>query len=247
MSIHLMSLVWEIDFPTQTQKMTALKLADYASEDGSGIYPSNRVLARQVACDKRSIQHVLKCFRSIELLYLVREGGKGEKATNEWKMNSDLVVDLATAQKKITGNYQALEVVENLCAEGGENTPPPVKVLAKRVKLASRGGEAHTTQTVTNHQIEPSASADAREKSRTAPLGKPRSAFNITPDRDKSNWKAWVDLLEENGKSGLIAAAERKGKMVVTSKWPNSTEGLRGLLEPKQADHTQRMLGESAA
>ena len=41
MSIKLMSIVWEVPFPTATQMLVCLKLADYANDDGTSIFPAN--------------------------------------------------------------------------------------------------------------------------------------------------------------------------------------------------------------
>ena len=82
MSIQLMSLVWEIDFPTPTQKLLMLRYADYANDQGDSIFPSTDELARQCQVTKRGAQYVIQGFRNINLLELVHGGGFGPKDTN---------------------------------------------------------------------------------------------------------------------------------------------------------------------
>ncbi len=82
MSIRVMSLVWEINFPTHSQKLIALKLADYASDHGASIFPAVSTLARHTGSDERTVQRVMKAFRDCGLIELVKEGGAGPNYLN---------------------------------------------------------------------------------------------------------------------------------------------------------------------
>jgi hypothetical protein len=244
-----MSLVWEINFPTQTQKLTLLKLADHATDNGSSVFPGNNALSHQVGCDRRTIQRTIRQLEGAEIIKLTHRGGNGEGDTNRWQIDVDQLIKLATGEACLKSEDGCLQAVEN---KGGE-LPPSVFVRVTKALRRVTSGAALEGDTIVSPEPpsltplkKPNAGADARDGSRTAPRGN-RPAIVITPSTDKSNWAAWMNLLRKEEKTGLIAAAERNGKMVVTSKWPNSEEGLRGLLEPKLADHTQRMLGEDAA
>ena len=248
MSIHLMSLVWEIPFPTPTQKLTLLKLADHATDEGASIFPANETLAYQVGCDPRTIQRSIKALEQAEILKLLRRGGTGPKDTNQWQINVDIIAQLAIRDLVLVAENGCLQAVENK----GDSLPPSnlarVTKTILRVTPVSSKGDTGVTQTFTNHQLEsPSASADARDSSRTAHAveEKPLTMFELTP-KDVT-WKTWLSLMEAKGRTDLSDAAVEAGKIQVRTKWPDSEKGLQGLIadKPKKtANYTDRMLGE---
>ena len=87
------------------------------------------------------------------------------------------------------------------------------------------------TQSLTNHQLDPlSASADARDGSRTSPAGKVRPSFETTAS-DGARWDAWIDHLRSSAKPELADSAIANGKLTATSRWPKVEEGLQGVLD----------------
>jgi hypothetical protein len=246
MSIHLMSLVWKVKFPSQTQKLLLMRLADFAHEDGSDIYPAIDTVAGDIGASRRQTQYAIK---SLESCALIDRDGKGSRNTNKWKINTDLLVSLALKEFKLVGVHDSLKAVEN---EGAIIAPRDllrVQSAAGRVQSATQKGAMGSTQTLSNHQLEPlSASASARDGSRTAHAvdEKPLTMFELTPQ--DVTWKTWISLMEAKGRTDLADEALEAGKIQVRTKWPDSEKGLQGLItdKPKKsANYTDRMLGET--
>ena len=239
MSIHLMSLVWEIPFPTQTQKLTLLKLADHATDDGASVFPANETLAYQVGCDPRTIQRSIKALEQAEILKLLRRGGTGPKDTNQWQINVERIAQLAVRDLVLISENGCLQAVENK----GDSLPPStlrrVTNSILRVTPVSSKGDTGVTQISNNHHLESSgACADARDGSRTAPAGKPITS--LTVERGDASWSAWMERL----KPEQIRAAEQRGRIEVSKRWPVDDAVLHTKLKH---DHTDRMLGEGDA
>jgi len=250
MSIHLMSLVWKIKFPSQTQKLLLMRMADFAHENGTNVYPAIETVAEDMGASRRQTQYAIKSLESCSLVNRIRSGGKGNKNTNQWNINTELLVSLALKELKLVGVHDRLEAVEN---EGAIIAPRDllrVQSIASRVQSETLKGAMGSTQPLKNHQLEPlSASADARDSSRTAHAveEKPLTMFELTP-KDVT-WKTWLSLMEAKGRTDLADAAIEAGKIQVRTKWPDSEKGLQGLIadKPKKsANYTDRMLGESA-
>lgn len=233
MSIKLMTIVWDIQFPTQAQKLIALKLADYASDTGNSVYPSNESLARRAGCDERTVQRTLKAFRDCGILSLVREGGKGPKDTNEWQLNVRLLVTLRDGEASIVGGSQTLEIqgIEDVDNMGDSKSPiddsmSPLDGLrvtseAKRVTPVSAKGDTSVTQSVTIHHIEPSVRASAREQG--------ISKFDLKGEvaqepilllRGDPLWRSWIEHVKSYVSVSAANAFEKEGAMVVYSRQP---------------------------
>jgi len=75
MSIKLMSKIFEAD-PVQfdsTQKLILLAMTDYASDDGTHIYPSIATLCKKTSLSERCLQKRIKEFRASGVLVMVRK------------------------------------------------------------------------------------------------------------------------------------------------------------------------------
>lgn len=163
MSIHLMSLVWEINFPTPMQKLIALRLADYANDDGDSIFPAVETLARQVGCSKRQAQYAVKAFEMIDLMRQTHKGGGGPGDVNRWKLNADLICDLAAGNVNLEGGFDCLKLAESKGANTAPLTVKRVQSTAKRVQSTTKKGEVGCTQPIINHQLEPKRGRDASD------------------------------------------------------------------------------------
>ena len=76
MSVRVMTLVWDVEFPNLSAKMVALKLADCANDDGRNIFPSVRTIKRTTGCAKSTIRKWLFAMEFAGLL-LVKERSAG--------------------------------------------------------------------------------------------------------------------------------------------------------------------------
>lgn len=238
-----MSLVWEIPFPTATQKLIMLRMSDYADDDGNSVFPSMDQIARQVGAKERATQYAVRALEGADLLRCVHKGGNGPQDTNRWMLGVDLLAQLALGERCLNGTHNCLEVVENKGANIAPRTLVRVQSALLRVQSATDKGAARCTRTTNNHQLESSnACASARESSRTWPAGKVRPAITLTPDLDRVQWRLWMDHLRDLEKHGLIRSAEVAGQIVVTSRVPK--KGLQELLEPKLENYTDRITGE---
>lgn len=87
MSVRIMSMVFDRYPVGGGEYVLALALADHSHEDGSRIFPSVESLAQKSRQSVRTIQRQLIAMQESGWLVLVREGGKGPKNTNEYRIN----------------------------------------------------------------------------------------------------------------------------------------------------------------
>lgn len=116
MSIKLQDLIWDLYPGPRSEMLLALKLADFANDDGTGIYPSVGTLARKTRADERTVQRQLAAM--IARGWLIFTGRRNARyGTNEYR------IDPAW------------------CEQGRRNaTPqPPGKAVDKSGKTAARG------------------------------------------------------------------------------------------------------------
>ncbi len=229
MSIGLMSLVWKIPFPTSTQMLIALKLADYANDDGTSIYPAKSSLAEKARCSEDTVKRTMKAFRECGIIHLIKEGGNGPKSTNVWVLNVGLIRDLADGVLQLKGASDGLEIEEASATKDDENkgctkgcTMHPLTELRGanphvRGAPAPRKGGVGAPQPINNHQIEPSsARARVRDTSANAP-----TLLTIERSIDPDAWDAWERYLEVHNPTEL-SLWRRFGTMRVPAMRPPS-------------------------
>lgn len=85
MSIKLTSQVWERQV-SGTRQAVLLCLADFARDDGSKCFPSIATLAYKCGRKDREIQYILKKFRELGVLVVVRQG-TGRGRTTHYRIN----------------------------------------------------------------------------------------------------------------------------------------------------------------
>lgn len=257
MSVHITSLVWEVDFPTQGQKLVMLRFADYANDEGASIWPANDQTARQCGLTKRGVQYILAGFRNVGLLRQTHEGGKGARDTNKYQIDVDLLIKLAYREQCLEGAKECLKLVEGKGELSAPYTLRRVHQAAIRVNSGTHKGEPQCTQTTMNHQLEPS-NAQARalpEGAAHDALGeKPKPVERaITVCRGQlggAGFDAWITWMRKNGHVDLADRADRLGKMVCVAKWPPEDPNVE-ISVPKvprdKAPITDRIVGEGAA
>jgi hypothetical protein len=248
MSIRLMSLVWEITWPTQSQLLVALKLADHANDDGSNVYPAKASIARLAQCSESTVQNALRAFRDCGLLSVIRQGGNGPKDPTVYAINVHLLTLLANAKTILTGGSDRISIPEDVATKADENKGSTVDPLepARGQSEAPKGSTdpAKGSKALTpNHHLEPSREPSHARSDFLNGEGKGVPRFEITTA--DAQWKAWLDHLRAND-PGKLADAEAAGRMTITgSKWPDKGK----LVFVPSATLTQRskaMTGDAA-
>jgi hypothetical protein len=223
MSIRIMSMIWEVQFPTQSQLLIALKMADFANDEGGSIYPSRSRLADQAQCSESTVKNTLKVFREIGLLKVIREGGKGPKNTTEYELNLRLVNALVTGECTIEGGGNELEIK---WANKGAEFDPLDGLRGQTEDLRGQNNGAKGTSYLPTIHQEPSSRLITREGARSEGFNvlntsevKVLSCFTI--EACDLQWKPWIDFLTTKARHDVIAAATASQRMTVFgSKWP---------------------------
>jgi DNA-binding transcriptional MocR family regulator len=99
MSILVMSMVYATKLGNANRKAVALKLADYARDDGGRVYPSLARISEETEVSKSTVQRSVRELLKMGILSVVKRGGAGPKATTEYKFNMDR---LAKLEKVVT-------------------------------------------------------------------------------------------------------------------------------------------------
>lgn len=242
MSIKLMGLVWDVEWPTQSQLVIALKLADYANDDGEKVYPARETLAKKAHCSETTVKATLKAFRACGILHTVHEGGKGPKDTTVYRLNVPLLKALADGHVTISGCSETLEINGDFPeviefekgsekgSEKGANTDP---IEMKRGQSGAPRGQSDRKKGVTGRpqstNIEPpirtfSAHERASDEGARAPsaesasVGHYRPWFTVTT-ADHS-WTSWIEHMIGLGREDLAEAAAKAGEISTRSRWP---------------------------
>ncbi len=250
MSIRLMTLVWDIPFPTQAQKLIALKLADYASDDGGSVFPARDTIADKVGCGESTVKRTLRAFRDCGLLHLIREGGGARSSTNEWLINVQMLKALAEGECMLAGGADELLVEGEVpCAEpvdvGGAILTPlndqggPSK--RRGGPPATGRGATSGPQLTNNHQLEPSCAREGSCEAGATPSRALKPAPSITLTRKDVSWPDWVSSVD----LATAERLERAGEFVATSRWPSKEARIISIANAP-VNITARMLGEAA-
>ncbi len=76
MSIRIMSAVWKSDAYEGSCLLLLLAMADYASDDGSGLFPSVGSLAKKIRACRRTVQYNLRALEDDGVIEVVREADR---------------------------------------------------------------------------------------------------------------------------------------------------------------------------
>lgn len=109
MSIRLMSIVWDIPWPSQSALLVALKLADYANEEGGSIHPARETLAKHAQTSLATVKRILAGFRDVGLLKVVGEGGKGPRSTTRYEFDLRMLMRLHDGYDEIQRSEEAAD------------------------------------------------------------------------------------------------------------------------------------------
>lgn len=92
-----MSQMFKTPFGSAQRKLVAVRLADYADDDGRGIWPAVATIATECDLSERTVQRTLSDFVEEGILTLVAEGG-GRK-TNRYDFDLAVIHALKTGEK----------------------------------------------------------------------------------------------------------------------------------------------------
>ena len=245
MSIRMMTIVWDVPFPTSTQMLIALKLADYSNDHGTSIFPANETLASKARCSESTVKTTLKVFRACGLLMLLKQGGSGPKSTNEWALNVPLLKALASGICTIDGCSTVLEIDGEMPVEnkGSEFDPLDQKrgqFDALRGQPTDAKGSAHRPQSTNNHQIDPSTREGARKADDLIlkRSGEPEIAVSV----GEMQWESWIAHLSEHDPP-KAEQAKAAGQIFVTGRWPSERTRVLRIPASGLSEKTKAMVG----
>lgn len=131
MSVKIMSMVFENQELSSTQKLVMLALADHANDEGKSIYPSQSTLSRKTGLARGTVNKHIKDL--IENGYLYSRGYKSERSN---------VLELEIIVKKLA---DGIGVTENDTSDNGR--------CHGELQQVSRRVTTGVTQDDTNHHL----------------------------------------------------------------------------------------------
>lgn len=264
MSIRLMSVVWDIPWPSQSALLIALKLADYANDEGGSIHPRRDTLAKHAQTSLATVKRTLAAFREIGLLSVVEEGGMGRGNATKYALNVPLLMRLhdgyETVQrdeidphKYVIAARSAVENDDEKAAQNGAHSEPLNGLGAHQERLAAQStGISGSIDEPRTTNLNPPITTTSRASSRASEVsildlgksGQPRLAIAIKPT--DPSWLNWIDHLRLLGHDEIADAALADGVMTVAKRWPDTNTPLpvvdkRAIVAQRLAD---RVVGE---
>lgn len=163
MSVRLMADVWESALP-RTEKFTLLCLADFASDDGSRIFPSVAVIAAKTSTSERAVQRAINTLTALGILEVVAEA-KFHRP-REYRINRGAILSPLTDEQ---GCHHVTPEGENRGATMTPLEPRGVTLCRQRgATLSPPIGEPSGNHQVTQRQN--STDDDVSTKSQAAAL-----------------------------------------------------------------------------
>ena len=164
MSIRLMTLVWDIRWPTQNHLLVMLKLADHANDEGGKVWPAVSTISEQAQCSERTVQNVLKAFRDCGLISVLKQGGGSSPTV--YGLNVPLLRGLVG--RTLEGCADRIEIPDDVTDDTGATIAPlsvaPVQpTTSTGATVAGEGCKAFAPKPPSKPSKEPSR-AGAREE-----------------------------------------------------------------------------------
>lgn len=220
MSILLMSRVFKAPMGGASRKLLALRLADYADDEGRGIWPTVATLAAQTELSERTVQRLLADFVEEGLLVAVAEASGRRGQATRYDMVPEVIGRVSTGADGchgVTGDTVSPVVTGDMDDATGDTS--------------DADGCHHVTRTIR----EPSRTIIERERASgnadSATDGPVRAETmrarmrrvhrewpTFATDSEVAAERAWVALTDEQreaaaaGVAGYIAEARRCGR-----------------------------------
>lgn len=192
MSIAVMSRLFKAQLGSPSRKMLAIRLGDFADDDGRGIWPTVGRLAHETELSERTVQRLLKEFVEEGLLVVVAEGGGRPGQATRYDF------DMMKLEALVRG-----KTVSNGCHHVTGDTMTPVTLEAETGDTECREGCHHVTQTVIEPLDKP-LSERAREDEKESKEDRKaadrafKKAFRDWPtsltDSEPDAYRAWMSL-----------------------------------------------------
>jgi len=221
MSIAVMSRLFKAQLGSPSRKMLAIRLADFADDDGRGIWPTVGRLALETELSERTVQRLLRDFVDEGLLIVVAEGGgrPGQATRYDFDMR---VLDNLQAGKPATDGCHGVTGV----------TVSPVTTEAPTGDIDDADGCHGVTQTVIEPLDKPLGerareSEDDGRESRKSVERSFKRGFHGWPtaisDSEPEAFRVWLSLTPEERQSAVdeaaryVEAAKATGRKLVCS------------------------------
>lgn len=170
MSIMIMSRLFRMNLGGCNRKLLAVRLADFADDDGRGIYPSVKRMASETELSERTVQRILADFVQEGILVVVRGATGRPGVANAYNFDLERLYSYNPAQ---TGDTVSP-------VEGGETGDNP----AETGDNSDIDGCHGDTRTVIEPPLEPS-SLPASAQERVADRGE-RGKNSVRKDQKKT-------------------------------------------------------------
>ncbi|MCX2696378.1 helix-turn-helix domain-containing protein [Ochrobactrum chromiisoli] len=221
MSITVMSQIFKKQMGSSSRKMLAVRLADFADDNGRGIWPSVNTLARETDLSERTVQRLLRDFVEEGLLVVVSAASGRPGEATRYDFNMRTLMGLRDAKAPIDG-----------CHGVTGDTVSPVTLAAETGDIDDADGCHGVTRTV----IEPSDKPSSERERESEHEGKEnrksierafKKAFHAWPtavtDSEPDAFRIWNTLTAEErlaaseDASRYVEAAKATGRKVVCS------------------------------
>lgn len=251
-----MSIVWDIPWPSQSALLVALKLADYANDEGGSIHPARDTLAKHAQTSLATVKRTLAAFRDVGLLRVVEEGGKGPRSTTVYEFDVRVLMrlhdgydEIKRAENASDGFVIVSKETVDSCGEKGLTVSPILSTRGSPDEL--RGSPEKIRGSIDeprNTTLEPpsrTTNARAREdlKSGLKSEGVRAATFTIKPI-DGTCWEQWLQHLKKIGRDDLEQRAVAAGEITtVGSRWPKDGSPLPFIKHVGLTERSERMVG----
>lgn len=221
MSIAVMSRLFKAQLGSPSRKMLAIRLADFADDDGRGIWPTVGRLALETELSERTVQRLLRDFVDEGLLIVVAEGGgrPGQATRYDFDMRA-------------LDNLQAGKLAADGCHGVTGVMVSPVTTEAPTGDIDDADGCHHVTQTVIEPLDKPlgerarESDDDGRESRKSVERSFKRG-FHTWPtaisDSEPEAFRVWLSLTPEERQAAVdespryVEAAKATGRKLVCS------------------------------
>ncbi len=133
--------------------MMAVRLADFADDDGKGVYPGVARLSRETELSERTVQRILADFVAEGLLLVVKEASGRPGQTTRYDFDMAAIDRLSAAKN-------SLSTGDTMSPVAGEGVTPTTETG----DTDDRDGCHHVTRTVIEPLPEPLPEREARER-----------------------------------------------------------------------------------
>lgn len=208
MSILIMSRLFRAQLGSSSRKMLAVRLADFADDNGKGIWPSVETLAQETELSVRTVQRLLSDFVNEGLLVVVRKatGRPGEATRYDFDMRA---LDRLPDAKNPESTGDTMSPVTHTEQTG--DTMTRVTHTAETGDTDCVEGCHHVTRTVIEPSIEPSVERGAPARSNLGDDEENPKAIETAFKRFFHSWKTAIHDSEPDARRewGALSPDER--------------------------------------